>query len=142
MTTVSFGLGLVKVPPPEHHQQQQQQQPEDDDADPATRAALNALREQFDNSASFISSLLSDTLLKHKVRLIVFDLDPLHQEYALAHAEHALGQEHFATWASERSLGRGYLKTVCDMTTKMVSSMALIEELDLIPLQRPVFDYD
>lgn len=55
--------------------------PEEDMPDPVTRKALDALRATFENGAAFLVSLMEDPILRHKIRIVTFDLQDLHQEY-------------------------------------------------------------
>ena len=46
-----------------------------------SRKALELIRKSFDNNAEFITFLFSDPLLKLKLRVIIFDLEDVYQEY-------------------------------------------------------------
>ena len=49
--------------------------------DPVTRKALDALRANYDNTAEFLVSLMEDPLLRHKIKIVTYDLQDLHREY-------------------------------------------------------------
>ena len=55
-----------------------------DDDEPQTRAAFNLLRSSYDSDAAFVHELFGQPLLQQKIRLVCYDLQDLHQEYATA----------------------------------------------------------
>lgn len=98
-----------------------------------TRKAIDLIRRSYGNNAEFVTSLFNDPFLKQKLKIIVYDLDDLHMEYALCHEEHSKGQAHMMKWAAERAFGRMYMDTVC----KIIQRMTHPELVDVLLLTPP-----
>lgn len=101
--------------------------PDDPEADePQTRKALEILRRTYSNTAEFITALFKEELLKHKLRLVVFDLQDLHAEYIGCQDAHGQGPEFRLRWIAARSFG-SYWSTINAMMSRLTSTEVMKE---------------
>ena len=106
---------------------------DDEEPEPATRAAFNALRASYKNTAGFVLDLFQDKkYLQDKLKLIVYDLEDLHAEYSHGLKMHRAGQESMMRFVAERSAGSTWMTTVNKMLTRLVSG-SFTEIVDLHP---------
>ena len=106
---------------------------DDEEPEPATRAAFNALRASYKNTAGFVLDLFQDKKhLQDKLKLIVYDLEDLHAEYSHGLKMHRAGQRSMMRFVAERSAGSTWMTTVNTMLTRLVSG-SFTEIVDLHP---------
>lgn len=102
------------------------------DEDLDTRAAFQLLRDQYSNTAEFVSELFKEPGLQIKCRIIVEAAKALHAQYVKDCKIQADGQLPQLHWWAERSNGH-WFKTVATILDVDMQRSSLIERFGLRP---------